>query len=52
VNDPIDGPDRSITFYAAAESEQRASLTEGSLTAWAIVALLLVLATIMLGGCS
>jgi len=52
VNDPIYGPDRSITFYAAAEREQQCSSpTEGSLTAWAVVALLFVLATIMLGGC-
>lgn len=52
MTDPIDGPDRSITFYAAAEREQRASRAEGSLTAWAVVALLFVLATMLLGGCS
>lgn len=52
MNDPIDGPDRSITFYAAAEREQRAASTEAALTTWAVVALLFVVLGIMLGGCA
>lgn len=53
MNDPVYGPERSLTFYVAAEREhQRATSTEGALTAWAVLALFLVFAAIMLGGCS
>lgn len=54
MNDPIYGSERSITFYAVAEREQQAAAftTEGKLTAWAILALALVVLGIMIGGCA
>lgn len=54
MSDPLYGPERSITFYAAAEREEQeaAPSTEGALIAWAAIALAVVVLTIMLGGCS
>jgi hypothetical protein len=50
--DPVYESERSITFYAIAEREQQARSHEGKLTAWAVLALLLVVVGIMLGGCA
>lgn len=52
---PLYEADRSSTFYAVAavaEREQQAATftTEGALTAWAILALALVVLGIMIGG--
>jgi hypothetical protein len=46
--------DRSLTLYVVAEREDQAAVptTEGVLTAWAVLALALVLLGIVIGGCS
>ena len=54
MNDPFYGPERSITFYVAAEREQQAAtaITERALTTWAVLALALVLLAMVIGGCA
>lgn len=44
--------DRSFTFYVTAEREHQAAtpIAESTLTAWALLALVLVVLTIMIGG--
>jgi hypothetical protein len=51
MKEPIYEADRSLTLYVAAEREQQAA-TEGALTAWAILALALVVLGLMIGGCA
>lgn len=54
MREPFYEADRSLTFYVAAEREEQAAAptTEGVLTAWAVLALALVLLGIVIGGCS
>ena len=57
MKEPLYEADRSLTFYVAAERAEReeqaaARTTEGALTAWAVLALALVLLGIVIGGCS
>lgn len=49
---PLYKADQSSTFYVVAERGQQAATftTEGALTAWAILALALVVLGIMIGG--
>ena len=51
MNDPLYGPERSLAFYVAAERKQQAAASEWTLSAWAALALALVVLTIALGGC-
>jgi len=54
MKEPLYEADRSLTLYAAAEREEQAatSTAEGTLTAWAVIALVLVLLGVVIGGCS
>jgi hypothetical protein len=54
VKEPLYEADRSLTLYVAAEREEQAAAhtTEGALTAWAVLALALVVLGIVIGGCS
>jgi hypothetical protein len=51
---PLYEADRSSTFCVVAEREQQAATftTEGALTAWAVLALALVVLGLMIGGCA
>ena len=51
---PLYEAERSLTFYAATEREQQAATftIEGALTAWAVLALALVVIGTMIGGCA
>lgn len=52
MNDLVYRSERSITFYVAAKREQHAATSERTLTAWAALALALVLLGLIIGGCS
>jgi len=55
VNDSVYGPERSITYYVAAEtaeSEQQTAPLERNLIVWAVLALTLVLLGLLIGGCA
>jgi type III secretory pathway component EscT len=54
MKEPLYEADRSLTLYVTAEREEQtvAHTTEGALTAWAVLALTLVVLGIMIGGCA